>query len=91
LEVDTNHFKGNFPDECSVDGCLAPDENIDILTWNEVEWRQVLPRTKLQAHHQHIFDDAIKMSGPFSHLKLNIYPDGGISRLRVLGNVLAGA
>ncbi|HMP88671.1 MAG TPA: allantoicase [Kiritimatiellia bacterium] len=90
LEVDTNHFKGNYPDECSMDACLAPDENIDILTWNDVEWVQVLPRTKLQAHHQHYFDRDLKNKGPFSHVKLNIFPDGGISRLRVLGNVAAG-
>ena len=90
LEIDTNHFKGNFPDECSVDGCLAPDENIDILTWNDIEWSQVLPRMKLQASHQHYFDKQIKQAGPFSHLKLNIFPDGGISRLRVLGSVAPG-
>lgn len=90
LEIDTNHFKGNFPDECSVDGCLAPDENIDILTWNDIEWSQVLPRQKLQASHQHYFDKQIKNFGPFSHLKLNIFPDGGISRFRVLGTVAPG-
>lgn len=90
LEIDTNHFKGNYPDECSVDGCLAPDENIDILTWNDIEWAPVLPRLKLQASHQHYFDKQIKQVGPFSHLKLNIFPDGGISRLRVLGTVAPG-
>jgi len=90
FEIDTNHFKGNFPDECSVDACLAPDENIDILTWNDIEWVQVLPRLKLKAHHQHYIEDEIKNTGPFSHVKLNIFPDGGISRLRVLGRVAAG-
>jgi len=90
IEIDTNHFKGNFPDECSMDACLAPDENIDILTWNDVEWVQVLPRLKLKAHHQHYFEGEIKNPGPFSHVKLNIFPDGGISRLRVNGRVAAG-
>jgi len=90
IEIDTNHFKGNYPDECSMDACLAPDENIDILTWNDIEWVQVLPRLKLQAHHQHYFEAEIKNPGPFSHVKLNIFPDGGISRLRVNGRVAAG-
>lgn len=90
IEVDTNHFKGNFPDACSIDACLAPDENIDILTWNDIEWVQVLPRVKLQASHQHYFDKELKLKGPFSHLKLNIFPDGGVSRLRVLGQVAPG-
>lgn len=90
FEIDTNHFKGNYPDECSVDACLAPDENIDTLTWNDIEWVQVLPRLKLKAHHQHYFESEIKNPGPFSHVKLNIFPDGGISRFRVTGLVAAG-
>lgn len=90
IEVDTNHFKGNYPDECSIDACLAPDENIDVLNWNDIEWVQVLPRTKLQADHQHYFEREIRNPGPFSHIKLNIFPDGGISRLRVNGHIATG-
>jgi len=90
IEVDTNHFKGNFPDTCMIEGCFAPGANIDLLTWSNHEWTEILPRTKLQASHQHFFAKEIKKAGPFSHVKLNIYPDGGISRLRVLGTIHAG-
>lgn len=77
IEVDTNHFKGNYPDTCSIEGtrALAGDE-----------WFEVLPRTKLQAHTRHMFVDELVSGGPVTHLRLNVYPDGGVSRLRVWGN-----
>ncbi len=87
IEIDTHHFKGNFPDECSIEACHEPGRNLDVLTWNTVTWNPLLPREKLQADHQHFYDQQILDAGPVSHLKLNIYPDGGISRLRVLGTI----
>ena len=74
IEVDTNHFKGNYPDTCSIDGSRDGEE-----------WTEVLPRTKLQAHTRHYFIDELATDGPFTHLRLNVYPDGGVSRLRVWG------
>ena len=85
LEVDTNHFKGNYPDRCSLDGCHAPGQAVDALTWPEFTWTEILPAHKLQAHTQHIFDKELRAIGPVSHVRLNIFPDGGVSRLRVLG------
>ena len=85
IEIDTNHYKGNFPDSCSVEGCLASEKRIDGLNHTEFEWSEVLSQTKLKAHHRHYFSDEIVGRGPWSHLRLNIFPDGGISRLRVWG------
>jgi allantoicase len=48
-------------------------------------WKEILPRTKLQPHTRHYYEDELLERGPFSHLRLNIYPDGGVSRLRVHG------
>ena len=76
IEVDTNHFKGNYPDTCSIDGTRA---------YSEDEWFEVLPRTKLQAHTRHLFIDELVNQEPVTHLRLNVYPDGGVSRLRVYG------
>ncbi len=90
IEVDTNHFKGNYPDTCSIEGCFAPDAHIDLLTWDRHDWTELLPRVKLQASHQHFFEKEIAQAGPYSHIKLNIYPDGGISRLRALGTLWRG-
>jgi allantoicase len=50
-------------------------------------WASVLPRTKLQAHTRHHFDQELIDTGVVSHLRFNIYPDGGVSRLRVYGTV----
>jgi len=78
IEVDTNHFKGNYPDTASIEG------SSDGETWTEL-----LPRTKLQAHTRHFFidelvSDALLENG-ITHVRVNVFPDGGISRLRVWG------
>ena len=50
-------------------------------------WSQLLPRTKLQAHTRHLFIDELKQPGVVTHVRFNIYPDGGVSRLRLYGSV----
>jgi allantoicase len=82
--VDTNHFKGNFPDSCAIDCC---NSNFDqAVVNNNVEWSPLLERQKLQADQEHLFDEnKIISHKPITHIKLKIYPDGGISRLRILG------
>jgi allantoicase len=74
IELDTNHFKGNYPDTASIDGSLDGEN-----------WTELLPRTKLQAHTRHFFIDELVADGPFTHVRVNVYPDGGVSRLRVWG------
>ncbi len=83
IEVDTNHFKGNYPDTCMIEGSRAA-AGAD-LAGPAIVWREVLARTKLQAHTRHSFEDELVDRGPFTHVRLNIYPDGGVSRLRVHG------
>lgn len=85
IEVDTNHFKGNYPDRCTIDACFEPDRYIDALNWPDINWVRILDEQKLQAHHQHLFISEINSDGPFTHVRLNIYPDGGVSRLRIYG------
>ena len=83
--VDTNHFKGNYPDMCSIEGCYRPDLADNELTDPSIEWTEILPKTKLQAHTEHFFEEEIKSDMTFTHVRLNIFPDGGISRLRLFG------
>ena len=94
IEVDTNHFKGNFPDRCSIEGCYLPGKEIlpvDLTNpSSEISWQTILPETKLQAHFRHFFESELKAKGPFTHVKLNIFPDGGVSRLRVHGLPVLG-
>jgi allantoicase len=85
IEVDTNHFKGNYPDTCSIEGCVAPDASTDELTGPGTRWSEILPMTKLQADTRHFFERELFSIGDCTHIRLNIYPDGGVSRLRVWG------
>lgn len=85
VEVDTNHFKGNYPDTCSIDACAAPDASTDKLVSTNIRWSEILPKTKLQADTQHFFERELSSIDNCTHIRLNIYPDGGISRLRVWG------
>jgi len=85
VEIDTNHFKGNYPDTASIEGCLAPGAGLADL--DAASWQEVLPQTKLQAHHRHFFSRELRPAGPVSHVRLNIFPDGGVSRLRVYGTI----
>jgi allantoicase len=83
LEVDTSFFKGNFPESCLLEACQTVG---DVLP-APADWKQVLPRTKLQAHTRHYFEKEIDATGLVSHVRFNIFPDGGVSRLRVYGSI----
>lgn len=75
--IDTHHFKGNFPDRFSLEGSMNQDG----------DWQTIIPETKLMAHREHLFIEEI-MTPPtqtFTHVRLNIFPDGGISRMRLFG------
>jgi allantoicase len=84
IEVDTDHFKGNAPESCSVDVCDAPDLTPERLSSGDIRWTTLLPPTPLQADAQHRFDVS---GGPTTHARLAIYPDGGVARLRLFGTV----
>ena len=84
--VDTHHFKGNYPDRCLLEGCSVAYREEATLE-NRDKWETILPETKLQADHEHVFENEIKNKGPFTHVRLTIIPDGGISRLRLWGRI----
>lgn len=84
VEIDTAHFKGNFPESCEIHASNIPDE-IDPAQDQDHEWVLVLPRVKLGPHRQHYFHLDNIQGRPFTHVKLTIYPDGGVKRLRVMG------
>jgi allantoicase len=85
IEIDTNHFKGNYPDRASVEGCLLPGAGVNDLA--RARWKKLLPQVTLQPHHRHLFARELQPAGPVSHIRLNIFPDGGVSRLRVHGTL----
>lgn len=83
VELDTTHFKGNYPDRCSVDVCDLPAGDPD--GGRDDGWQEVLAQTPLSPHNRHTFDIAAAV--PATHVRLNIYPDGGVARLRVHGTI----
>lgn len=83
VEVDTRHFLGNCPDRCSIEWVDSPEARITDLVASG-DWATLLHETSLRPHTRHFFDDDLTAPpGPATHLRLNIFPDGGISRLRV--------
>ena len=83
VEVGTRHFKGNYPDRCTVDGLDDPGARPwDLVT--RLDWIPVVAESKLRADSQANFEDLLRR-GPFTHLRLCVFPDGGVSRLRAWG------
>lgn len=87
IEIDTCHFKGNYPDRASLEGCLA-GRPLSLLDQHEASWFEVLPSHKLEADTNHRFVD-LHARGPFDHVRLRIDPDGGVARLRCFGTIAA--
>lgn len=85
--IDTCHFKGNYPDSCLIEGCVADIQEENKLNSADINWQTILPQAKLSADHEHFFEDEIINKGPFTHVRLNIFPDGGVSRMRLWGRI----
>jgi allantoicase len=84
VEVDTTHFKGNFPDSFSLEACDVEGADSPPEGW---VWTELLPQTKLHADTCHGFVDEVKPVGEMTHVRFNIFPDGGVSRLRIIGRI----
>jgi allantoicase len=80
-EVDTSWFKGNYPESCMLEGGVTDGRDLAA-----VEWRELLPMRSLQAHTRHSFAELNDL-GDITHVRFNIYPDGGVSRLRLFGRM----
>lgn len=81
-EIDTGHFKGNAPGACSLDACVAPTS---MVPENAADWKAILAETPLQPDTRHVFDTQLVRIDRATHVRLNIFPDGGVARLRLFG------
>ena len=89
IEIDTAHFKGNYPDRASIQA-ISIDKNIttkDLIQGSE-NWDVILDETKLTADNIHEYEINSNSKAEATHIRLNIYPDGGVSRLRIFGKKL---
>ncbi|HLF30314.1 MAG TPA: allantoicase [Xanthomonadales bacterium] len=85
VEVDTAFFKGNYPARCSLHGALlggAADEEVKA---DADYWQAIMPQVELGPNRLKVFEDEVIDTGAVSHVRFDIYPDGGISRLRLYG------
>ncbi|MFN0278770.1 MAG: allantoicase [Pyrinomonadaceae bacterium] len=82
VEIDTSHFKGNYPESCTLEGGVLDSVDLDTI-----KWRELLPMSKLQAHTRHTFTDKLTELGNITHVRFSIFPDGGVSRLRLFGRI----
>ena len=80
LDIDTTFFTGNYPASAAVEACYAPDGDL-----NSVKWQNILKNNILGPSDHHIFN--IDTEQVFTHVRLNIYPDGGVARFKVYGEV----
>ena len=83
LDIDTSHFRGNAPDRAAVSGARMPPGAAP----GAEDWFEILPRTRLQPDTPHRF--RIPPAGPVTHLRLDVYPDGGVARFRAWGTLTA--
>jgi allantoicase len=87
VDVDTSFFTGNYPESCGVEACgmegyPSPGE----LAGPDAEWVQLVPRSPLRGDTHNRF--AVSDPRRFTHVRLSTHPDGGVARLRVLGQVV---
>eukprot|EP01084_Bolivina_argentea_P197721 338774_1 len=92
LILDTAHFKGNYPESCMVEGCYQPNASDTFVCQTPgkdqyVGWFVLLKRSKLSGHTEHVYNGSELDGGgkSVSHVRISIYPDGGLSRVRIFG------
>jgi len=84
--VDTAFFLGNFPQACSADGCSVPGYPSAEELAGSPDWQEIMPRVLLTGSARHAFK--VHSARRFTHVRLNIFPDGGVARLHVHGEVV---
>jgi allantoicase len=87
VDVDTSHFKGNYPASCSIEACdLDGGVEPDPADWDSADWTEILDKQELSADAMHSFGVSERVA---THVRFHIYPDGGVARLRLLGHPTA--
>ena len=81
FDIDTSFFTGNFPPAASIEACACGDD----IPGDDVAWRELLSRTNLAGDSHHFVP--VNDEQAVTHVRLNIYPDGGVARLRIYGEI----
>jgi allantoicase len=88
IQIDTHHFKGNYPDKCSIQAAYIKNKisEKNIVKKSKI-WNLLLNKVKLHAHKKHNFKNKFMKNKKVNYVRINIFPDGGISRIRIFGKV----
>jgi len=87
IVVDTAFFTGNYPQACSADASSASGyPAAEELITDTGRWREIVPRALVTGDARHSFK--VNSGRRFTHVRLNIFPDGGVARLHVHGEVV---
>ena len=85
VEIDTSHFKGNYPDSASLEGVFAPGATADDFASGRVSFASLLSVQRLRPHRRHLIGKGLAKHGAVTYVRMKIFPDGGVSRLRIYG------
>jgi len=89
IEIDTHHFKGNYPDKCSVQGAFISKKlSNNSIVKKSNKWKTLINKAKLHPHKKHNFKNKTIKISKVNYIRINIYPDGGISRIRTFGKAI---
>jgi allantoicase len=89
IVVDTSFFIGNYPQACSADACSVsgyPSFAEIAADTEATTWQEIVPRVLVTGDARHTF--SVNAGRRFTHIRLNIFPDGGVARLHVHGEVV---
>lgn len=81
LVIDASGFRGEAPEAVSVHGLLSP--GADRETLRSSRWETIVPEFPLGAKRHEL--GGLPAAGPFSHLRLDLLPDGGVTRFSAFG------
>ena len=80
--IDTAHFRGNYPPFASIEAAATEGHPV-AQDLPESAWTTILPKVSLKGDSPNAFEVADEHR--WTHVRLSIYPDGGVARLRVHG------
>ena len=88
IQIDTHHFKGNYPDKCSLQAAFINKKtSMKSIVNGSKKWKLLLDKVKLYAHKKHNFKNKLMKNNKVNFIRINIFPDGGISRIRAFGKI----
>ena len=85
--LDTAFFKGNYPDRCSIQAARVDGGTAQSIVTQSQFWAELLPPQKMEMDREHRYRSEVQDIGAVSHVRINLFPDGGLSRVRLLGKI----